>query len=86
MGFIRNSYGIDLVRGFSGHTDKLIVGPLLGLSVLGNYHLGIQFLVIAALVPNIVMQYTLPSDSSGQSNVKLKKLSMLHKKSLILNA
>jgi O-antigen/teichoic acid export membrane protein len=77
LGFMLNSYGIDLVKAFSANTDKIIVGPLLGLSVLGNYHLGIQFLVIATLVPNIVMQYTLPRDSSGQSNNKLKKLTII---------
>jgi len=77
LGFILNSYGIDLVKGLGGHTDKLIVGPLLGLSVLGNYHLGMQFLVIAGLIPIIVMQYTLPRDASGQSNEKLKKMTII---------
>lgn len=74
LGFMINSYGIDLVKVFSANTDKIIIGPLLGLSILGNYYLGIQFLAIATLIPNIVMQYTLPRDSSGQSNENLKKL------------
>ncbi len=77
LGFMMNSYGIDLVKAFSANTDKLIIGPLLGLSVLGNYYLGIQFLVIATMIPNIVMQYTLPRDSSGQSNESLKKISLV---------
>jgi O-antigen/teichoic acid export membrane protein len=73
LGFMFNSYGIDLVKTLSGNTDKLIIGPLFGLSLLGNYHLGMQFLVIATLLPNIIMQYTLPRDSSGQNNDKIKK-------------
>ncbi len=77
LGFMVNSYGIDLVKAFGGNTDKLIIGPLLGLSSLGNYHLGIQFLVIATLIPSIVMQYTLPRDSSGQSNKQLKNITII---------
>jgi O-antigen/teichoic acid export membrane protein len=74
LGFMLNSYGTDLVKALSGHTDKLIIGPLFGLSLLGNYYLGMQFLVLATLIPGIVMQYTLPRDSSGQNNDKLKKI------------
>lgn len=74
LGFMLNSYGTDLVKALSGHTDKLIIGPFFGLSLLGNYHLGMQFLVIATLLPNIIMQYTLPRDSSGQNNDKIKKI------------
>jgi len=77
LGFMANSYGIDLVKAFGANTDKLIIGPLLGLSSLGNYHLGLQFLVIATLIPSIVMQYTLPRDSSGQSNRELKKITII---------
>lgn len=77
LGFMFNSYGIDLVRSFLGNTDKLIVAPLFGLSLLGNYHLAMQFLIVATIIPNIVMQYTLPRDSGGQSNEKLKKLTVV---------
>ena len=73
LGFMFNSYGIDLVKTLSGNIDKLIIGPIFGLSLLGNYHLGMQFLVIASLLPNIIMQYTLPRDSSGENNDKIKK-------------
>ena len=77
LGFMFNSYGIDLVKTLSGNTDKLIIGPLFGLSLLGNYHLGIQVLVIATLIPNIIMQYTLPRDSSGENNDKIKKYTII---------
>jgi O-antigen/teichoic acid export membrane protein len=32
-----------------------------------------QFLVLATLIPNIIMQYTLPRDSSGENNDEIKK-------------
>jgi O-antigen/teichoic acid export membrane protein len=74
--FIMNSYALDLSRTFSGYTDKLIVAPLFGFAILGNYQLGIQLLTIIAILPGIVYQYILPRDSSGESNKKLKKLTI----------
>jgi len=41
--FILNNYVLDLARTFSGSIDKLIIAPLFGFVLLGNYHLGIQF-------------------------------------------
>jgi O-antigen/teichoic acid export membrane protein len=76
-GFIINSYVLDLSRTFSGQTDKLLVAPLLGFSLLGNYQLGIQFLSLLGLIPSIVYQYILPQDASGRSNKKLKKVIVL---------
>ena len=76
IGFIINSYALDLSRTFSGYTDKLIIAPLFGFALLGNYQLGIQVLAVLAILPGIVYQYILPRDSSGDSNKKLKKLTI----------
>src|SRR5438445_4274102 len=77
MGFMMNSYVLDLSRTFSGNTDKLLVGPMLGFSLLGNYQLGIQFLSLLSLIPSIVYQYILPHDANGNPNRKLKKITVL---------
>jgi O-antigen/teichoic acid export membrane protein len=77
FGFMMNSYVLDLSRTFSGQTDKLIVAPMLGFSLLGNYQLGLQFLSLLAIIPNIVYQYILPHDSTGKSNKKLKRATIL---------
>ena len=77
FGFMMNSYVLDLSRTFSGQTDKLIVAPMLGFALLGNYQLGIQFLSLLSLLPNIVYQYILPHDASGNPNKKLKKATIL---------
>ena len=74
IGFIINSYVLDLTRTFSSYTDKLIVAPLLGFAILGNYQLGIQVLSIIGILPGSVYQYILPRDASGESNKKLKKI------------
>jgi len=76
-GFMLNSYALDLSRTFSGNTDKLIVAPLLGFALLGNYQLGMQFLSLLSLLPAIVYQYVLPHDASGSSNTKLKNLTII---------
>ena len=77
LGFMMNSYSFDLTRNFSGSTDKLIIAPLFGYSLLGNYQLGIQFLTVLNLLPAIVFQYLLPQDASGNSNKMLKKIIIL---------
>ena len=77
FGFMMNSYGMDLSKTFSGQTDKLIIAPMLGFALLGNYQLGIQFLSLLSLLPNIVYQYILPHDASGNPNIRLKKLTIL---------
>jgi len=71
--FMRNAYASDLSRGLTHHLDKLIIGPLFGFVILGNYHLGIQILSILSLLPTILIQYILPQESSGVEPVKLKK-------------
>jgi len=76
-GFMINSYGMDITRAFSGYTDKLIIGPIFGFALLGNYHLGIQFLSLLTLIPSIVIQYTLPQDAIGNPKIKLKKITIL---------
>lgn len=77
FGFMMNSYVLDLSRAFSGQIDKLIVAPMLGFALLGNYQLGIQFFSLLILSPSIVYQYILPHDASGNPNRKLKKVTML---------
>ena len=77
FGFIVNSYLLDLSRALSGYTDKIIIAPLFGFAVLGNYYLALQLLGILSLLPSIVYQYILPREASGLSNVLLKKLTII---------
>jgi len=71
--FIFNSYIMDLIGAFNGNIDKLIIAPLLGFILLGNYQLSIQFFQILVILPAMVFQYTLPHDASGNANWNLKK-------------
>jgi len=77
IGFMANSYFLDLSRVLSGNIDKIVIGPLFGFAILGNYHLAIQFVSILTMLPSIVYQYILPREASGLSNVLLKKLAVI---------
>ena len=71
--FITNNYVNDLTSAFHGEIDKLIVAPMLGFALLGNYQLAIQFFMILTILPTTVFQYILPHDASGNPNLGLKK-------------
>ena len=71
--FITNNYVNDLTSAFHGEIDKLIVAPMLGFALLGNYQLAMQFFMILTILPTTVFQYILPHDASGNPNLGLKK-------------
>ena len=71
--FITNNYVNDLTSAFHGEIDKLIVAPMLGFALLGNYQLSIQFFMILTILPTTVFHYILPHDASGNANLGLKK-------------
>lgn len=75
--FMLNSYARSLMQSFSGSLDKLIIFPLFGAVLLGNYYLGFQIYTILSILPSIVFQYVLPEDSSGANHTKLKKLTII---------
>ena len=76
-GFMINSYLLNLSSTFTGSIDKLIILPLVGFALLGNYQLGIQFMSILTILPSIVYKYILPRDASGLSNTKLKQVTVI---------
>ena len=76
-GFIITGYLANLTGSFNGLLDKLIIVPLLGFVVLGNYQLGLQFFSIFYILPSIIYKYTLPHDSVGNPKKKLKILTIL---------
>lgn len=75
--FMINSYVLDVTKTLSVSIDKIIVGPLFGFMLLGNYQLGTQFVMMLGIIPGIVYQYVLPQDASGNAQTKLKKVTIL---------
>jgi len=77
LGFIRNNFSVDISKVLTVQMDKLIIFPLFGLTILGNYQLGVQILSLLGILPAIIFSYLLPQESSGIQHPKLKQLGIL---------
>ena len=77
IGFITNNYMVVLLHGSKTHIDKLIIAPLLGFSLLGNYALALQIIGLMLILTTILFKYTLSQDAAGNRNSKLKKITLL---------
>jgi len=74
--FIIHSYADDLSSTFMYNLDKLIIFPLFGFALLGNYQLAFQFLLALSILPQTTYQYILPKDSTGGASPKLKMITI----------
>ena len=77
LGFITNNYIMLNVVLLNGQIDKLIIAPLLGFALLGNYSLALQGISILLIFSNIFYKYILPQDSSRKNTGNLKIFSVL---------
>jgi O-antigen/teichoic acid export membrane protein len=75
--FILNNYLLHFSRMFSTSIDKIIIAPVFGFAILGNYALGIQFYMVLLIIPSIIFQYIVPQDSMGNPSILLKKITVL---------
>ena len=76
-GFIMNNYVMNLTAGLGGIVDKLIIAPVLGLALLGNYSLAAQMLTMMMVFSAVVYKYLLPLDASGESPGKIRKIALI---------
>jgi len=75
--FILNSYLLQFSRMFASSLDKIIIAPIFGFAILGNYALGMQFYMVFLIIPSIIFQYIVPQDASGNPSIVLKKITVL---------
>lgn len=75
--FILNNYVIEIITKLNTNANKFLIVPLLGFDVLGNFSLAQQFVNVGLIFTLIVFKYTIPYDSRGEENKKLKKLTLL---------
>jgi O-antigen/teichoic acid export membrane protein len=73
IGFIVNNYAIGVVAGFGGQIDKIIIAPLLGFAILGNYSLALQVISVLTIFSTIIFKYLLSHDASGNQNKKIRR-------------
>ena len=76
-GFIINNYVMNLTAGLGGTVDKLIIAPILGFALLGNYSLAAQMLTMMMMFSAVVYKYLLPLDASGESNKKIRQIALV---------
>ena len=70
--FIITNYSLSLFGGFRSNLDKIIIVPILGLTLLGNYALALQIWAVLILLSSTIFKYILTHDASGNPNKKLK--------------
>ena len=75
--FIINNYFLTISGSFGGQIDKIILAPLLGFTILGNYSLALQIFTILVMFSSVAFKFLLPQDASGFSNKKIKKFVIL---------
>jgi O-antigen/teichoic acid export membrane protein len=75
--FIFNNFLISISGTVYGSVDKLLIVPLIGYTVLGNYSLGLQFYTILNLLPLMAVKYFIGQDISKVRNKKLKRIIIL---------
>ena len=76
-GFIINNYVMNLTSGLGGTLDKLIIAPILGFALLGNYSLAAQMLTMMMVFSAVVYKYLLPLDASGKSTKKIRQITIV---------
>ena len=77
LNFIINNYIVYNTGGVTGQIDKLIIAPLLGFALLGNFSLAFQLVSVLLILPNVIFRYIIPQDARGEKNKKLKTYSIL---------
>ena len=75
--FIFNNFLISITGTVYGSVDKLLIAPLIGYAVLGNYSLGLQFYSLLNLLPSMTVKYFVGQDISKVKNTKLKRIIIL---------
>jgi len=66
--FLSHNYMMHLAGSFGSQVDKIIVVPLLGSAVLGNYSLALQVITVFTVFTTIVFKFLLTQESSGIQN------------------
>lgn len=77
LGLITNNYFLLLSSGFHGQMDKILIAPILGVTVLGNFSLGMQFIAVMSIFSGMTFKYLLAQDASNVENNRLKFYSII---------
>ena len=68
---------MKVTGGISGHIDAIIIAPILGMAIFGNYSLSLVIINMMMMAPNFIFKYLLPKESTWEKNTGFKKWSVI---------
>lgn len=77
IGFITNNYLVGLIAIFNLSGIMLLIGNLFGFTILAEFQIATQYLILLGLIPSVLAVYLLPKESQGIRNRKLKIYSII---------
>ena len=77
FGFIFNVYTIRLVTISRKNLDKILIVPILGFEILGEFTLAFQIYLLMNLFASIAFKFLLVNDSAGINTNKFKVIMLL---------
>jgi len=76
--FILANYFLMITNSITNQVDKLLIVPILGFALLGNYSLALQIIMILTMLPGIIFKFALTSHVvEGKISKNLKRNSIL---------
>ena len=72
--FLINNYAIIINGSVKSNLDKILIMPIVGFGVLGNYAIAFQIYHVLMMFSNMAMRYSLPQNASG---VDIKKFNII---------
>jgi len=70
--FSLNTWGADISRVAVYFLDKILIGVLFGMAVLGYYQFGYRIFVLFGVLPQVLFFYLLPEKSAGEKTKKIE--------------
>lgn len=75
--FLINDYFSGVMGTILFTGDKLIIGSLASFTLLGNYQLSIQPLIVLQVIPSALLTYLMPREAQGIRDIRYKIYSIL---------
>lgn len=75
--FALKSFGVNTARSSTNLLDKILIGPIFGMAVLGIYQLAYQIFMALSVLPMVLFSYLLPEKSAGTKTEKIEVLGII---------
>lgn len=75
--FIFSNYSLQITNSLTTQADKLLIAPILGLALLGNYSLALQIIALLTMIPSIIFKFLIPHYIDGEVSKNLKRNTIL---------